>query len=114
MSETLFAQIIAREIPADIVFETEEVIAFKDINPQAPEHLLFVPKEHIRTVNDLTTEQSHLIGKLFLAAAQYAKDQGLADDGYRLVMNCNGAAGQTVWHIHLHFLAGRKLGWPPG
>ncbi len=114
MSETLFLDIIDRKIPSDIVFEDDEVIAFKDINPQAPHHVLFVPKERVATVNDLTEAQSHLVGKLFVAAANYAKGLSVAEDGYRLVMNCNAAAGQTVWHIHLHFLAGRELGWPPG
>lgn len=114
MSETLFLDVIERKIPADIVYETDDVIGINDINPQAPHHVLFIPKTHIRTVNDLTTQQAELVGKLYLAAAEYAKQQGVADEGYRLVMNCNAIAGQTVWHIHLHFLAGRVLGWPPG
>ena len=112
MSETLFLDIIDRKIPADIVYETDEVIGFKDINPQAPQHVLFVPKTHIRTINDLQEDQAALVGKLFLAAQQYAAEIGVSD--YRVVMNCGEQAGQSVWHIHLHFLAGRALSWPPG
>ena len=114
MSDTLFLDIIDRKIPADIVYENDRVLAFKDINPQAPHHVLFIPKQHVRTINDLTPESAGLIGELFLAAADYARQQGVAEDGYRVVMNCNALAGQTVFHIHLHFLAGRALNWPPG
>lgn len=112
--EDLFLKIINREIPSEIVLENDDVIGFKDVNPQAPAHVLFVPKVHIRTVNDINPDQAELVGKLFLAAAQYAKEIGVDEDGYRLVMNCNAGAGQTVFHIHLHFLAGRSLNWPPG
>ncbi len=114
MSETLFLKIIKRKIPADIVYETEDVLAFRDINPQAPVHVLIIPKVHIRTVNDLMTDQAELIGKLFLAAKEIAQKEGLSEDGYRLVMNCNEAAGQMVFHIHLHLLGGRVFTWPPG
>jgi len=114
MSETLFLDIIKRKIPADIVFENEAVLGFRDLNAQAPIHVLFVPKIHIRTLNDLQPEQAELIGKLFLAARQYALEVGVAEQGYRTVINCNEDAGQTVFHIHLHFLAGRKFTWPPG
>lgn len=114
MSENLFLKIIKREIPADIVYETEDVLAFRDINPQAPVHVLIIPKVHIRTVNDLMTDQAELIGKLFLAAKEIAQKEGLSEDGYRLVMNCNEAAGQMVFHIHLHLLGGRVFSWPPG
>ena len=114
MSETLFLDIIARKIPAEIVFETEEVLGFRDINAQAPQHVLFIPKTHIRTINDIQPEQAELVGNLFLAARQFAQEIGVAEQGYRTVMNCNEGAGQTVFHIHLHFLAGRPLGWPPG
>ena len=114
MSETLFLDIIQRKIPADIVYETDEVLGFRDLNPQAPHHVLFVPKTHIRTINDIEPEQAELVGKLFLAAAAYARQINVAEDGYRTVMNCNALAGQTVFHIHLHFLAGRAFGWPPG
>lgn len=114
MSEDLFEKIIAREIPADIVYETETVLAFRDINPQAPTHILIIPKEKIRTINDIADNQAVLIGELYLAARDIAKQADFADDGYRVVMNCGEVAGQTVWHIHLHLLAGRALTWPPG
>ncbi len=114
MSETLFIDIIERRIPADIVYETDEVLGFKDINPAAPHHVLFVPKQKIRTINDINASNGSQVGALFVAAAQYAKEIGVDEDGYRVVMNCNDAAGQTVFHIHLHFLAGRNLSWPPG
>ena len=114
MSEGLFLKIIDREIPADIVLETEEVLAFRDVNPQAPVHVLIIPKKHVRTINDLGSEDVELIGRLFLAAKEIAQAEGLAEEGYRVVMNCNEAAGQTVFHIHLHLLGGRALGWPPG
>ena len=114
MSEDLFLKIIEREIPADIVYETKEVLAFRDINPQAPVHVLIIPKVHIRTVNDIEQEQAELIGKLYLAAKEIASNENLAEEGYRLVMNCNRAAGQLVYHIHLHLLGGRLFNWPPG
>lgn len=114
MSEDLFIKIINRDIPADIVYETDSVLAFRDINPQAPLHVLVIPKTHIRTINDIQPGQTALVGELFLAAAKIARDEGYADDGYRVVMNCNEQAGQTVFHIHLHLLAGRRLSWPPG
>ena len=113
-NDCLFCNIISKEIPSDIVYEDDEVIGFKDINPQAPIHVLFIPKTHIPTVNDLTSENSYLVGKLFEAAKTYMAEQGEAEAGYRLAMNCNDAAGQTVYHIHLHCLAGRSLTWPPG
>jgi histidine triad (HIT) family protein len=114
MSDDLFLKIINREIPADIVYETEHVLAFRDINPQAPTHVLIIPKEHIRTINDIEPGHTELIGKLFLAAAELAAREGISDDGYRVVMNCNKAGGQAVYHIHLHLLGGRQMGWPPG
>ena len=114
MSDDLFLKIIAREIPADIVFETNDVLAFRDLNPQAPLHVLIIPKKHIRTINDIRPEDSELFGKLFLAAREIAMEQGIAEDGYRVVMNCNAAAGQTVFHVHLHLLGGRGFSWPPG
>ncbi|MGV6852929.1 MAG: histidine triad nucleotide-binding protein [bacterium] len=114
MTETIFSKIINREIPAEIVFENDQVLAFKDLNPQAPHHCLFIPKKAIATVNDIQEDDAELIGQLFLAAKQYAKELAVDESGYRLVMNCNADAGQTVFHIHLHFLAGRELGWPPG
>ena len=114
MSEDLFLKIIEREIPAEIVYETDEVIAFRDINPQAPLHVLIVPKVHIRTINDIQEAQAPLVGALFLAAKEIARSAGLAEDGYRVVMNCGEGAGQSVFHIHLHLLGGRALSWPPG
>lgn len=107
---TIFHKIIRREIPADIVFEDEHLIAFRDIAPQAPVHVLFVPKQTIATLNDLPAAQPEIVGRLALAAANYAKAQGFDEDGYRIVMNCNGDGGQTVFQIHLHLLAGAPLG----
>lgn len=113
-TDTVFGKIIRREIPADIVYETEAVLAFRDINPQAPIHILIVPKKPIPTINDLTPADAEVVGQLYLAARQIAADLGVADSGYRTVMNCNRDAGQDVYHLHLHLLAGRRLGWPPG
>ena len=107
---TLFHKIIRREIPADIVFEDEHVIAFRDIAPQAPVHVLFVPKETFATLNDVPVERPDVVGRLAVAAASYAKSEGFDEDGYRIVMNCNGDGGQTVFQIHLHLLAGAQLG----
>jgi len=114
MSDDLFLKIINREIPADIIYETDDLLAFRDINPQAPLHALIIPKEHIRTINDLDSSHTELVGKLFLAASEIARNEGFAEDGYRVVMNCNEAGGQAVYHIHLHILGGRQMGWPPG
>ncbi|MCW4453550.1 histidine triad nucleotide-binding protein [Flavobacterium sp. MXW15] len=111
MTDTLFGKIIRREIPATIVYEDEEVLGFKDIAPQAPVHVLFIPKNVvIPTLDDLTADQAPLIGRLAFAAAEYARREGLARDGYRIVMNCREHAGQTVFHLHLHLLAGAPLG----
>ncbi len=114
MSDDLFLKIIAREIPADIVYEDDEVLAFRDINPQAPLHVLVIPKMRIPTLNDVREEDERLLGRLLNVAREIAAQAGHADEGYRVVMNCNEAAGQTVFHIHLHLLAGRALTWPPG
>jgi len=114
MSDDLFLKIINREIPADIVYETNEILAFRDINPQAPVHVLIIPKERIPTMNDLQAQHESLVGKLFQAAAEIAREEGISDDGYRVVMNCNEAGGQMVYHIHLHLLGGRQMSWPPG
>ncbi len=110
MPDTIFHKIIRREIPADIVFEDDHVIAFRDIAPQAPVHVLFVPKVTVATLNELRADQVDIVGRLAIAAANYAKAQGFADDGYRIVMNCNENGGQTVFQIHLHLLAGAALG----
>ncbi len=112
--ETIFDKIINKEIPAQIVFETDTVLGFKDINPQAPTHVLFIPKIRIATINDIQDNQAELVGQLFLAARDYAKQIGEDENGYRVVMNCNQNGGQEVYHIHLHFLAGRQMKWPPG
>lgn len=114
MAGTIFDKIIARELPADIVFEDEHVLAFRDINPQAPVHVLFIPKRAIATLNDLGEGDEVVVGRLAMAAASFARREGFAQDGYRLVMNCNRDGGQTVFHIHLHLLGGRPLAWPPG
>ncbi|RDS86530.1 histidine triad nucleotide-binding protein [Dyella psychrodurans] len=114
MSDTIFGKIVRREIPADIVYETDEVLAFRDLNPQAPVHVLFVPKRPIATLNEAGPADAELLGKLLLAAADYAKRQGFEKDGYRTVVNCNEHGGQTVFHLHVHLLAGRRMTWPPG
>ena len=111
---TIFDRIINREIKADIVYEDDDVLAFRDIAPQAPVHVLFVPKRAIATLNDASAGDAELIGKLALAAARFAKQEGVAEAGYRIVMNCNADGGQSVFHIHLHLLAGRQMQWPPG
>ena len=110
MSDTIFHKIIRREIPAKIVHEDDHLIAFHDIAPQAPVHVLFVRKTTVPTLNDLQADQAEIIGRLAIAAAKYAREQGFAEDGYRIVMNCNGDGGQTVFQIHLHLLAGAPLG----
>lgn len=110
MTDTLFSKIIRRELPADIVYEDEHVLAFRDIKPEAPVHVLFVPKQAKATLNELTESDADYIGRLLVAAAAYARREGFAEAGYRVVFNCNGDAGQTVFHIHLHLLAGKKLG----
>ncbi|XXF77287.1 histidine triad nucleotide-binding protein [Myxococcaceae bacterium GXIMD 01537] len=114
MSDCLFCKIRDGHIPAKVVYRDEECLAFEDINPQAPTHVLFIPLRHIATVNDLTAEDREVVGHLFVAAAKVAKQRGLSENGYRVVMNTHRDAGQTVFHIHLHLLGGRPLGWPPG
>lgn len=111
--ETIFDKIITREIDADIVYEDDYALAFKDINPQAPVHLLIIPKRRISSINAIEQEDRDLIGHLFWVAAQIADQQGFAEDGYRTVINCNQHGGQTVYHIHVHLLAGKQFGWPP-
>jgi histidine triad (HIT) family protein len=114
MADCLFCKMVSGEIKPDIVFENDEVLAFRDVNPQAPMHVLVIPKTHISTVNDLTPEHTGLVGRMYLAAQKIAADEGVAEPGYRLVMNCNSEAGQSVYHIHLHVLGGRPMAWPPG
>lgn len=114
MSDTIFAKIIRREIPADIVYEDDDVLGFRDLNPQAPLHVLFIPKQPIATLDEADAGQAELLGKVLLAAASYARDEGMAERGYRTVINCNEDGGQTVYHLHVHLLAGRRMEWPPG
>lgn len=114
MGNTIFSKIINKQIPADIVYEDDQVFAFKDIAPQAPIHILVIPKREIPTLNDIKEEDIPLIGKLIFTAKKLAKEFGIDENGYRLVMNCNRDAGQAVFHIHLHLLGGRKFNWPPG
>jgi histidine triad (HIT) family protein len=112
--DCLFCKIASHQSPAKIVYEDDDMIAFRDINPQAPTHLLLVPRKHVPTVNDLAGEDAALAGKLVLQAANLARAEGIADSGYRTVFNCNADSGQSVYHIHLHLLGGRRLSWPPG
>ena len=112
MENCIFCAIIQGDIPAEVLYSDESVLAFKDVSPQAPEHFLVIPKKHIATVNDATEEE--IMGKLSIAASNIAKERGFAEQGYRLVMNCNNDGGQTVSHIHLHCLGGRQMTWPPG
>lgn len=114
MSDDLFLKIINREIDAEIVYETDDVLAFRDINPQAPVHVLVIPKQQIRTLDDLRRDHIELAGSLLVAAAEIARKEGISEDGYRVVINCKSAGGQAVHHIHLHLLGGRQMGWPPG
>jgi histidine triad (HIT) family protein len=110
----LFCKIGAGDIDANVIYESDDVMAFRDINPQAPTHALIIPKRHIATINDLEDGDTDIIGRLYLAARDVARQEGFAAPGYRVIMNCNAAAGQTVFHIHLHLLGGREFSWPPG
>ncbi len=112
MTDCLFCKMANGEIKPDIVYEDETLLAFRDINPQAPVHILIIPKQHIATLNDL--DDPMLAGQLLLTAAKLAKQEGLSEDGYRTVFNCNQQGGQEVYHIHLHLLGGRQMTWPPG
>ncbi len=114
MTDCLFCRIAADEIPAAKLYDDGEVLVFRDINPEAPVHLLLVPRRHIPTLNDLTEADATLIGRLYLAGQRVAAELGVAESGYRTVINCNRDAGQIVFHVHMHLLAGRELGWPPG
>ena len=111
---TIFTKKINKEITADILFEDEDVLAYRDINPQAPIHFLVIPKKEIRTLNDIEENDKDLIGKLFIIAKELAKSEGISEDGYRTIFNCNEHGAQTVYHIHLHVLGGRQMTWPPG
>ena len=112
--ECLFCKMIEREIEPDVVYEDEQVLAFNDINPQAPTHVLIIPKKHIATLNDIEEDDLALVGRLQHTAARLAQEFGFADDGYRIVMNCNEHGGQTVYHIHMHLMGGRRFSWPAG
>jgi histidine triad (HIT) family protein len=115
MSGTIFTKIINREIPADIVYETNSILAFRDINPQAPVHILIIPKMEIPTVKDISgNEHAQLLGELYDAANEIAKKEGISEEGFRLVFNCGPKGGQEVYHIHMHLLGGRQMTWPPG
>ena len=113
-SDCLFCNILAGDIPAELVYESENAVAFRDINPMAPTHVLVIPRKHITTINDIEADDEALVGSLYTAAREIAAAEGIAESGYRAVMNCNEGAGQSVFHIHLHVLGGRPMDWPPG
>jgi len=114
MSDTIFGRIAAGEIPADIVYQDDDLVAFRDLSPQAPTHILIIPRKPIPSLNQVEEADAELVGKLLVAAAKVAKQVGIAQAGYRVVINCNAAGGQTVFHLHLHLLGGRPMQWPPG
>jgi histidine triad (HIT) family protein len=114
MADTIFGKIVRGEIDADIVYEDDDVVAFRDLNPQAPVHILVIPRKPIPTLSAAESEDAALLGRLMLAAARVAEQEGIAEQGYRTIVNCNAGAGQTVYHLHLHVLGGRPLRWPPG
>jgi len=114
MNDCLFCRIISKEIPSDCVFENENMYAFRDNNPQAPVHILIIPKTHISTLNDVDDNHKLLVGEILLTSKMLAEKEGIAENGYRTVFNCNKNGGQEVYHIHLHLLGGRKMTWPPG
>ncbi len=113
-ADCLFCKIAAGQIPATLVYEDEWVVAFDDINPQAPHHLLIIPRKHLRTTLDLQAEDAELVGHIYLVAGKLARQLGIDEEGFRLVNNCNEAGGQVVWHLHFHLLGGRTMNWPPG
>lgn len=114
MSDTIFGRIAAGEVPADILYQDEHLVAFRDLGPQAPTHVLIIPRKPIPTLDDLEDADAELAGRLLLAAARIARQLGISEAGYRVVINCNADGGQTVFHLHLHLLGGRPLHWPPG
>jgi histidine triad (HIT) family protein len=114
MESCIFCKIVNGAIPAQPVYQDEQVIAIRDLHPQAPHHYLIIPRKHIRTTLDLDTDDNRLVGHVFQVAGVLAREFGFADDGFRIVNNCNEAGGQSVWHIHFHLLAGRNMTWPPG
>lgn len=114
MTDCIFCKIVSGDIPGDIVYQNDHVLAFRDLSPQAPVHFLVIPKKHISTINDIQQEDEALVGQLFLAAKTVAKQEAMDESGYRCVMNCNDDGGQTVHHIHLHVMGKRQMSWPPG
>jgi len=114
MNDCLFCKMISGEIPCDIVYENESVFAFRDIDPKAPTHILLIPRKHIRSINELGESERNLAGELLLTAKKIAKDEGIDESGFRTIFNTNSDGGQTVFHIHMHILGGRKMAWPPG
>lgn len=114
MTDCIFCKIAEGKIPAEVVYRDDHVVAFRDLNPQAPTHVLVIPRRHLSTLNDLTDADAHLVGRLYLAAKRVAEQDGIAERGYRTVVNCNAEAGQSVFHVHLHVLGGRAMRWPPG
>mgnify|MGYP001257571164 FL=1 len=114
MSDCIFCQIVSGQLSSTIIYEDELVLGFEDMNAQAPFHFLFIPKKHITTLNDISDLDQSIVGQLIIAASKVAKQKGFAEDGYRTIFNCNEHGGQTVFHIHLHLLGGRRLSWPPG
>ncbi|MEA1049773.1 histidine triad nucleotide-binding protein [Lamprobacter modestohalophilus] len=114
MSDTIFGKIANGEVAADLIYEDDEVVAFRDLNPQAPVHVLVIPRKPIPTLNDAGPEDAELVGRLMLAAAKVAQQEGIAEQGYRTLINCNAGGGQTVYHLHVHLIGGRPLQWPPG
>ncbi len=114
MTDCIFCKMVSGEIQPDVVYENDDVLAFRDVSPQAPTHVLVIPKKHYSTINDLQPEDAELMGKLVLSAQKVAEIDGLSEQGYRMVLNCNEGAGQTVFHIHMHVLGGRRMNWPPG
>lgn len=112
--DCLFCKIVGGDLDAEIVYRDDDVVAFRDINPQAPTHVLVVPTKHVATINDLEDGDAPTVGRLLLAAKRIAAEEGIVDDGYRVTMNCGSGAGQSVFHIHLHLLGGRSFAWPPG
>lgn len=114
MSKTIFAKIASGEMAADILYEDDDIVAFRDVSPQAPTHILVIPRKPIPTLNAVEPEEAELVGRLLIVAAKVAAQEGIAESGYRTVINCNAGGGQTVFHLHLHLLGGRPLSWPPG
>jgi len=114
VDDCIFCEIVKKQIPCEIIYEDDSVIGFKDISPQAPVHVIIIPKVHISNINDISEDESDVIGHIFIAAKKIAKDLGISETGYRIISNCGEDGGQTVQHIHFHLLGGRMLKWPPG